>query len=421
MNKIKDYTSKILQLGEKHLKTDTTYLAKGGFWLTFTGILSAGISFLTVLAFANLLSPEDYGLYQYVLSTIGVLMVFNLDGINTAITRTVAQGHDNILKSALKIKIKWGLISSLASLGVGIFYLAKENQILGWSFILASLMIPFWENLGIYVNYLQGKKNFKSLSTYDLIIQLLVSVAMIISLLTTNNPLIILLAYMGFWTIGRLYFFLRTLKKFPPTGDYDPETIIYGKHLTLMTVFNTISSSIDKILLWHLLGPAQLAFYTFAIAIPLKVNGFTKIINRLAFPKLANKTLPEIKETLLPKIMLLVAPVTLASMIYIISAPFIFQTFFPQYIKSVPYTQLASLLIILQPFTLISSALTASAKKKELYFFNFLSPLIKTILLVILITQFQILGAILALVGSRTLDSITLIILLKLPNKLQTI
>ncbi len=56
-----------LRWSEKYIKTDMIYLVKGGFWLTLGQIISSVSSLLLVIAFANLLPKETYGIYKYFL------------------------------------------------------------------------------------------------------------------------------------------------------------------------------------------------------------------------------------------------------------------------------------------------------------------------------------------------------------------
>jgi len=56
----------------------------------------------TAVAFANLISKEGYGTYQYILSTVGLLGIFGLSGIKTAISHASAHGNDSSLFDAIK-------------------------------------------------------------------------------------------------------------------------------------------------------------------------------------------------------------------------------------------------------------------------------------------------------------------------------
>lgn len=403
----------ILRWSEKYTKTDMVYLAHGGFWFTLGQIISSASAFLLTIAFANFLPKETFGTYKYVLSFVGVLSVMAIPGVGTAIARSVAIGKEGSFIPALKTKIKWGFSSAFFSFILAGYYYVNDNISLAISFALIGIFIPLLESFGVYSNYLQGKKFFKSLSKYDIFSQLIASGVIVITVFFTNNLFILLLVYLAIWTLVRFIYLKRTLINFPPNNQIDPQTINYGKHLSLMNIIGTISANLDKILIWKFLGAVQVATYFLALAIPTHINGLLKIANRLAFPKLAKKNIDEIKNTLLSKIIKFSGLSIIIILLYAISAPFIYKIFFPKYTEAIFYSQIFSITILMQPIALISSMLTAHARKKELYFINIISPSSKILLMFFLIPQFGILGAIFALIGSKILDSIVLIYMLK--------
>jgi len=71
-----------LRWSEKYTKLDMVYLTKGGFWMTLSQVSSNMLSLLLVIAFANLLPKETYGLYRYILSLAGMLNSLSLTGMN---------------------------------------------------------------------------------------------------------------------------------------------------------------------------------------------------------------------------------------------------------------------------------------------------------------------------------------------------
>jgi len=306
--------------------------------------------------------------------------------------------------------MKWGLLGSLASLITSVYYFYNENLILGYGFGLSAFFIPLWENIGIYIHYLQGKKLFKQISVYEMISHGFSVATLIICLLfISKDPVILVMTFFASWSIARLFFYKHTLKHFPLNNSDDPGMKVYGKHLTIMSVIGTLGSNVDKIMLWHFLGPIQVAIYTFSLVIPLRIVNFAKVINRIAFPKLVQNTNKTANRALLMKIFKLSVVLAIMAIIYYILIPYVFAVLFPQYVDSIPYTRLAIVLILFQPLTLISSHLTANTKIKELYGYNTFSPIIKIILYIFLIPNYSIWGALLATIASKIVDSAVLL------------
>ncbi|MBU4536521.1 oligosaccharide flippase family protein [Patescibacteria group bacterium] len=389
------------------------YLFEGGSWMASGHIIITILSFVTVIIFANLLSPETYGSYKYILSFIGILAIPALPGMNTAIAQSIAKGNEGSFLPSIKTKIKWGFLSTLFGFVLGGYYYFNGNYTLAISFSLIGIFIPFMESFGLYTNYLHGKKLFNYMSRYDVFSSVIVSLILITTVFITNNLFILIFTFLTSWTLIRFIYLKLTLKNFKPNNQKDPNIINYSKHLSLMTLIGTISSSLDKILLWHYLGAAQVATYILALSIPTNLNGFVRILNRLAFPKLAEQNILDIKNNLLPKILKLSLLVLCIIFIYIIFAPFVFKIFFPKYLNAIIYSQILSFILLAQPIALISTAMLAQTKKRELYWLNTLSPILQIILLISLIPPFGILGAVLATLGSNTFRSILLIYLFK--------
>ena len=408
MEKFKLKLHNLLRWSEKYTKTDMVYLAKGGAWSGIGTILSYAIALVGIVAFANLLPKETYGTYQYVLSIADLCGIFVLAGIDTAVTRSTARGQEGTLYEALGTKIRWGFLGGVFAVLVGIYYFSQENSILGSAFIVSAIAIPFWEAPGLYVTYLQGKKRFDLTNMYGVGAQFVATLAVVATIFLTDDVLILLTSYFLSWGIARFLIFFITVKKFPPNNIPDLELIPYGKHLTVMQAASNVSMIADKALLWHFLGAAPVAVYIFAQAIPLRGAEVIKIVNRLAFPKMAEQNLAVMKETLPRKVRILFVFGLLFALFYALIAPFLFSVFFPKYLEAVPFTQVATILIALQPFSLFSSALSAQARKKSLYAFSLGNPLIRIVLFSIFIPMWGLWGAVWALVFAKVAENVLL-------------
>jgi len=398
----------LLRWSEKYTKTDMVYFASGGGWSAFGTIISGLLALATAVAFANLLPKTTYGTYQYILSTVGILGIFGLSGIKTAIGYASARGKDQSFFDAIRAKVRWAFLSSAVSLGTGIYYFLQGNNELGLAFIITAAFLPWWDVYGNYVPYLQGKKRFDKLVLYESGAQCINALVIIATILFTQNLLILLSAYFASWTVGRYFFYRRALIVVPPNDERDPSLLSYGKHLSLMNIVSVVASNADKFLLWHFLGAAEVAIYTFSLAIPLRASSAFSSINRLYFPKVAEQNFEDVSKSLFRKIFLLTLLTLTTTVSYIALAPYLFNIFFPQYLEAIPYTQVAALLIATQPFTLLGTALSAHAKKKELYIYTMIPQIIQITLLVVLVPSLNILGAIIALLVAQITESLLL-------------
>ena len=157
MNKIGNWFYRFLRKTQKYTGTDNVYLFRDGFWLTSGQMVSMAIAFLSAVAFANLLSAETYGNYKYILSLLGILAVFSLDGIRAATIQAVARGLEGSFYTGFKTKLKWGLLGSLAAIGAAIYYWSKGNNLLPIPLLIAAVSLPLMYASQISGAFLGGR------------------------------------------------------------------------------------------------------------------------------------------------------------------------------------------------------------------------------------------------------------------------
>jgi O-antigen/teichoic acid export membrane protein len=402
IDKLKTKIYNLLRWSEKYFKTDMIYLARGGFWLTLGQVISSLSSFLLAIAFANLLPKETYGNYRYILSLVGILGIFSLTGMGTATTQAVARGFEGSFYSGFKEKLKFGILGSIAALGSAIYYFSKGNYTLPIPLLISAIFLPLWQASGIYGNFLNGKKLFNYLVSWGTISQLISIFSLIITLFLTKNLFRLIAVYFISGTFSTYFFYLLTQKKFQPNKKEDPETLSYGKHLSLIDIFSQIAFYLDRILIFHYLGTAEVAIYSFAITPPEQIKGLLKNIQPLALPKFAEKDGKEIKKTVFKKMVKLFFFLLPVVILYILIAPILYRILFPKYLTSVFYSQIFSISILSQSIFFLGIIILQSQKaQRQLYQLNIFTSIIQIILLFFGVYFYGIFGAILARVISR--------------------
>ena len=400
LNKLKSKLYNILRRSEKYTKTDMVYFTKGSFWMTLGQIISSASSFLLAIAFAKLLPKETYGVYKYILSIVGILNIFTLSGINTAIIQAVARKYEGSFIPAIKMKIYWGMLGSLVGLVLAGYYYFQGNIALTISFLIVSVFLPFMDSFTLYDSLLSGKKLFRVSVNYGIISQVIAVAILIISLFFTKNLFLILIAYFLPWTIMRFIFFKITLNKFPPNKNQDSQTISYGKHLSFTGIIGTVATYLDRLLIFHYLGAVEVAIYSIAIAPPDQIKNLFKNIPTLAMPKLAQRSFKEIDALLYKRLIyLFLAGLAMVGM-YFILAPYFFKIFFPKYLESIFYSKALSLSIIFTaPLSLlnaIGNSKINNTPKKMIYQSSIIIHTILITSLLILTPMFGVMGVILS-------------------------
>ena len=390
---------------EKYTKTDMIYLTKGGFWLVSGQVISSFAVFLSLIAFANLLPPVVYGNYKYLLSIFGLLSIFSLTGMGKALAQAVARGYEGSIFDAFWLKLKWSLGGSLVVFVLAGYYWLHDNNNLPIPLLLAGIFLPLMQASNLYSDYLGGRKDFKSLTKFNVLNNILGSLFLIAVLFFSQNLFIIIAAYLLIYTFLNAFFFTKIIARFRPNLETDEKTLSYGKHLSLMDVLNVIAEYFDRLLIFQLLGATELAIYSLAIAPVEKIKGYLKNIQTLALPKFSLRSGQEIKSTIYKKMSLLALFILIIVIFYIIFIPFAFRLFFPQYLSSIGYSQIFALSLVASAAMLAYSALLAQMARKELYRVNIIMPIIQIILLFICISFWGLWGAIWARVIIRFLFS----------------
>lgn len=381
---------------QKYTQTDMLYIAKGGFWLFAGQIVGSAANLLLIIVFANWLSKETFGTYKYVLSLLGILSIPSLSGMNTAAFNASAKNEDGSFLKAFNLKLKWGFWGSLASLGVALYYFLKGNSILAVCFLIVACFLPFFNSFSLYENFLAGKKEFALQNKFGILTQIISLIFLGGTIFFTKNIFIILLAYFLPLTLLYVLFFHLTKKKFNPKGKASPETISFGKHLSIMGIWGNITTQLDKIILWHFLGPAPLAIYSVAMMMPDKIKDVLRIIGGLASPKIVVKPIQELKKSIPQKTIQLFVLAIPAMILYILIAPYIFRWLFPQYAGAIIYSQVYALILLSYPRILAGSVISAKQKTKEIYMGSLILTPVYWILLLALIPFFGLWGAIIS-------------------------
>lgn len=408
---------RLLRWSERYTKTDMVYLAKGGFWLNLSSLSITLFSFVLYLAFARFLPKEVYGTYQYLLSISAIIMAFSLGGMNTAVAQAVARGYEGTYRIAIRLQLKWSLIPLVgACLGAG-YYAFQGNMELALGLLLIGIAIPFVTTFNTYGAYLLGKKDFKRVFLYNFALNVPYYAGLILASFFLKSAIVLLAVNLFINSLILLYLHFRVLKKFKPGNSVDPEALSYGKHLSVMGTLTTIVGQLDNVLVFHFLGPVDLAIYTFATAIPDRAANFFKFFSFTSLPKFAEKSGAEIRTTIGPKLLKLTALVLLTSLVYMVLAPYLFRLFFPQYMDSVPFSALYALSMVGIAGGVALSALTAQKRTKDLYAYSIVTPVLQLTLQYAGIVLYGLWGLVAGKTISVLLTSlITVFLLLRKPR-----
>lgn len=389
---------RVLRWSEKYTKTDMLYLTSGGFWLTVSNVLGAITSFATSIAFANWLPQETYGVFRYVISVLPILTIPTLIGIDTALTRAVAQGKESTLYPALALKMKWGVWGTVGTLALALYYYTQGDMRLMFLFLIAACAIPFMEPFNLFVALLTGRGDFKARTYYGAISRIIPTIILVVIVFFTQDIFILVASYFITYTITRFFALHYSSRDVHKGGEVDQAALGFGKHLSVMSILNTVATSLDSILIFHFGGAAVLAGYYLAMVPYKQVSNAFSSLSILALPKLSLQDTSNLLRTLPQKVWRLGLVVIVTLILYAITAPFLFSLLYPQYISYVYLSMFFMLQVLFVPANIFYAAITAQGDKNKLYGLSVANATGRIVLLLILTPLYGLWGAAAAIV-----------------------
>ncbi|MEI8339219.1 MAG: oligosaccharide flippase family protein [bacterium] len=394
IDKGREKLHKILRWSEKYTKTDMVYVVENSFWSTVGQIFSLVLVLISSIIFSRVIPKEIYGNYKFIISATSILGSFTLSGMSAAIIQAVAKGKDGVVKTAIYTSLRWGLITFISSLVLAGYYLYNDNLSIALAIIVAGIANPLISTYGLYMSILTGKKDFRSITLYFSASQTLNTLLMITTAILIPNALALVLVGFSVNVLTYIFFYLITLDKYPLNNVDDPEMIKYGMHVSFMNAFSALANQIDKIFVFHYLGAAELAIYSFAIAIPEQMRGSYKGLFNIALPKFSAKE-SELKKSLWDKTKKLTVLTVLIIALYVLFAPFIYKFLFPKYLDSIVYSQVYVIALITVPgISLFSTYFSVRKETKILYWISLITNSTTIVLSYLLIKNYGLFGAV---------------------------
>lgn len=400
MEKLKQWAYNLLRKSERFTKTDMVYLAKGGSWLTGEQLINSLIIFGTSIAFANLLAPETYGIYKYILTLGGIIGAFSLSGLGVVVTQAVARGNEGALVAAFRSNLRWSMFMVIVGGAGAAYYFVNGNNVLGTGLLFAAACLPLIDSSELYATFFNGKKDFKTLALLRTSRSIFTAGAILVSLFFTDDPLILTAVYFISHAMAAMFLYIYTIYHFRPNKKTEMDTISVGKHFSLMNIFAALTDKLDEVLVFHYLGPVQLAIYHFSLVIPNHILGFFKNVGLLALPKFAVADKEATKQSLWRKMFTLSCVAFAILILYVLLAPSFFALFFPQYLASLPYTKIYALVLLISG-TLPIAFLDSQKAVKEKYILSVASNIGKIVIVFSGVYFFGLWGAIVGRILSK--------------------
>lgn len=379
---------------------DLHYFIKNGFWMTLKQVLEIVAGMALFIIFARIAAKETLGYFQLVMSIFAAVSVLSIPGLNTSITRAVSRGYDGEYVYAVKKSFFWSLIGVPLLLFIGVYYYLFENNYLGITIIVSSILFPLFYAPNTWISFLQGKEQYRKIAVYGSFQILFNSIVTILAIFfSKDNALVIILVYLFSYSIFNIAYYYKTLA-YIENSKVSGEVMEYGWFLTKIDFFLLVSENLDKIIIGTLLSPTALAIFTIVSAFPFKLKMVIKSILVIIFPKMSQECF-RISNIFKKKQAGIISAVILLFMLimgvaYFFTIEPLSKIFFgDKYLDYYQYGKIFTILVIIYvPLLLSGWYIEAKKMSKALVYINATSFIIKVTSLLIGVIFWGIVGGI---------------------------
>lgn len=347
----------------RKILSDKTVL-KGGSWLFFERLFFIAKGFILSLLFANFLSKEVFGAYQFVMAFIGTACVFALPGMATAMIQAIARGQDGTLRAGVKLMFRYAFFGAFFLVGAGIYSAFQGKTTTGLLLFLAPLLPFYAVVVGSWRSFLTGKERFQEAAKIGIAGETFTLLAFLGVIFWFPHGVVLILT--AFLTPIIFYgvFLLKYLEE-AFSEPVDESNLHFGKRLSWLYGIGVVASYIDKLIIGHFLGFTELAVFVIASIIPDQIRDAIRVVVGFVLPGFSRMEDTALnRRTILKGIFLLFVVVSCLVGGYIFLAPLLFTWFFPQYEEAITYTQVAALASLTVPFMILDSYFRARKDDK---------------------------------------------------------
>jgi len=263
---------------------------QGGFWVFSLQGISRLFQFVRTLILANLLSPNDFGLFGVAVLSLSFLDVMSQTGLKSA----VIQKKENPIPyldtvwtvSIIRGVVITGILFLLAPIAAEFFATPDAVpliRVIGLSFVLAS-----FRNTGVltFVKDMQFRK-FCSFQITGIAAEILVS---LIAAFVLRNAWALVFGMLALSTVTTIASFL--FHDYRPRLSLDMEKarelFTFGKWILGSGIMYFIAMHLDDVLVGYVLGAASLGLYQLAFRISsMPATEITNVAYQVVFPAFA--------------------------------------------------------------------------------------------------------------------------------------
>ena len=263
-------------------------------WLFFEKILRMIVGLFVGIWLARYLGPEDFGIFSYAQSFVGLFIAVSALGLDAVIVREFIKNEnrrDSLLGTAFSLKLI-GAILLMLILTIAVNFTSNDTHINSLIYIIASATI--FQSFNVIDFYFQSKVMSKFV-VYANMVSLFLSSLIKIVLILNNAPLVafawVVLFDSFVLSIGFLYFYLHKNLSIK-TWKFDKKLVKSLLQDSLFYMFTAIVISmymqIDQIMIKEMLGVESVGYYAVAAKLSELWYFLPIILSKSLYPAIEN-------------------------------------------------------------------------------------------------------------------------------------
>jgi O-antigen/teichoic acid export membrane protein len=295
---------------------------------------------LSVFLF-RLLEKNQVAEYGYIQTIVAICAIFGIQEFQNTISQSVARGYPGTYRRAVPLAFSSSLLGTVTLVAFAGWFLWSGQAQLGYGFLIAAGIFPFFQGLNQWKGVYLGEKEFTRFTKAEAI-NAIARTALIIAALFTF-PGSILAPILAFYAIPAIQNIRQTWlchRRIAESAAEEEGAIRYGFRTNFYSAAGTISEHLDRILIFSLLSPAHLAIYMAAEKFTGLLQGIVQDFAAVLGPKFSttNKYTKHLDDKL--KLVALIMGIGIVIFAIFLLPALVVLVFGPGYQESVIYAQI---------------------------------------------------------------------------------
>ena len=360
-----DALGRHIGLSGEGIRTAATH----GLQLWFTTASVAVLGFVTPLAFIKLAEPADYGRFSLIAAIVAISNIVTLPGMNISLKQAAARGFHGAMAQTARIRVRFALLGVLGLLTVGVLMRVAGDSRTGNLIVLLAPLLPLIYGIDVSQSFLNGIQKFWPLSMWMMLGALVPSAAVVLLLLLAVGPDIALLGYYAALAAVNVAAYVWVSSRYRRNADSDPESIRYGKRLTVVTSLGSLQFYLDRLVVASVLSLEALAIYSAGKMFQQGIAITWGALNQLYTPKLASRSIEDARHLTRTTLPYVWAFFGVLAVIVIAAAPSVVGIVFGEaYASVVPVARLLTIAAVVAiPSAQFELLFTSTGDEKRLY------------------------------------------------------